>query len=477
MKKFHSFSDIQSEIRNGTSTVSQVVEHYLEQIAKQDGRLNAFRSVYVEESLESARQIDQRIAAGTSGRLAGMVVGVKDIFSVKGQPVECSSKMLAGFQAQYSATIVQRLLKEDAIIIGHQNCDEFGMGSSSEYAASGPVRNPHDDQRVPGGSSGGSAAAVAAGMCTASVGSDTGGSVRQPAAFCGIVGLKPTYSRISRYGMTAYASSFDTVGLLTGSIADAALLLEVLAGPDEKDSTVSRQSSVSYTQYVTKRNYTVAYLKESMEHGGLNEEVKNGMHLAIESLKAMGHRVEEVSFSLLDAILPTYYLLTSAEASANLARYDGVRYGMRVPGKDMKDMYKKTRSEGFGEEVKRRIMMGTFALSASYYDAYFTKAQQVRRLIKEQTEALLQRFDFIISPTTPTTAFRIGTMTKDPVQMYLEDLYTVLANVTGIPAISVPIGSDHHGMPVGVQFMTKAFNELELLDISNQMITFKDQNN
>jgi len=349
------------------------------------------------------------------------------------------------------------------------------MGSSNENSAYGEARNPINEEKVTGGSSGGSAAAVAANMCQVSIGSDTGGSVRQPAAFCGVIGLKPTYSRISRYGLTAYASSFDTVGILSKSIEDAALVLEVMAGPDEYDSTVSQSDVPSYSTFPNKK-YRVAYQEETLDHENLQEVVKASSNQFIDDLKTQGHTAEAVRIPLLDYILPTYYVLTAAEASSNLSRYDGVRYGKRSDHNDLEDMYKLSRSEGFGEEVKRRIMTGTFVLSASYYDAYYNQAQKVRRMIQDVTFKLLDEYDFILSPTTPSTAFNIGELKEDPIQMYLEDLFTVQANVAGIPAISIPYDVDSKGMPIGVQLMSKTFNEVELLDISNQMSSFKDQN-
>ncbi len=476
MKTFQSLSEIKSEIRAGKLTVLSLTQHYLKNINDKNGRLNAFLSVYADEALEHAKVVDEKIQNGLSGKLAGMIVGIKDVFAYENHRLQCASKILEDFQSQFTATCIQRLIDEDAIIIGHQNCDEFAMGSSNENSSFGICRNPVDETRVPGGSSGGSAAAVAADMCLLSIGSDTGGSVRQPAAFCGVIGLKPTYSRISRFGLAAYASSFDTVGILAKSIEDAALVMEVMSGPDEFDSTVSQNSVPKFSNFKSDKKYKIAYLKETLEHDGLDSAIKSQIWRTIHNLKSIGHIVEEVSMSHLEYVLPTYYVLTAAEASSNLSRYDGVRYGQRAEATELAEMYIKTRSEGFGDEVKRRIMTGTFVLSASYYDAYYTKAQKVRRIIREETDKVLEAYDFIISPTTPTTAFKIGELKDDPIQMYFEDLYTVQANVAGIPAISLPVGVDNTGLPIGVQVMAKSFNEEELLDISNQIITFKDQN-
>lgn len=476
MRNFESLSEIREEINVGNLTVSELVRYHLDQINKNNGRLNAFLSVYDEEAISRAEIIDRKIASGKSGELAGLILGIKDVFAFEDHRLQCASHILDGFESKYTATCIQGLIDEDAIIIGHQNCDEFAMGSSNENSAFGLVKNPIDEKRVPGGSSGGSAVAVAANMCQVSIGSDTGGSVRQPASFCGVIGLKPTYSRISRYGLAAYASSFDTVGIISKSVEDAALVLEIMSGPDDFDSTVSQIEAPEYQNFKSEKRYKIGYLSEAISHESLNLEIKESINSLLNGLSSLGHQVQETHFSYLDYILPTYYILTTAEASSNLSRYDGVRYGQRIDTEDLEEMYKDSRSVGFGEEVKRRIMTGTFVLSASYYDAYYSKAQKVRRLIIEETEKLFDRYDFLISPTTPTTAFKIGEMDKNPLQMYLEDLYTVQANVTGIPAISIPIGADKEGLPIGVQLMSKSFNELELLDISNQIITFKDQN-
>ncbi len=476
MKNFLSLSEIQSEISAGKLTVTSLTEHYLNNINEKNGRLNAFLSVYEAEAIEQAHIIDDKIQNKTAGKLAGMIVGIKDVFAYENHRLQCASRILENFESQFTATCIQRLMDEDAVIIGHQNCDEFAMGSSNENSAFGVCRNPVDESRVTGGSSGGSAAAVAADMCQVSIGSDTGGSVRQPAAFCGVIGLKPTYSRVSRYGLAAYASSFDTVGIISKSVEDAAIVLAVMAGADDYDSTVSKQPVPEFKKFETDKKYKIAYIGELLKYEGLNENIKDATLDVITNLKSHGHIIEDVALAQLDYLLPTYYVLTAAEASANLSRYDGVRFGQRNDSGDLEEMYKKTRSEGFGDEVKRRIIAGTFVLSASYYDAYYTKAQKVRRLIQEETNKLLNEFDFIISPTTPNTAFKIGDLTEDPLKMYMEDLYTVQANVAGIPAISVPFGTDNSGLPIGVQIMSKSFNELDLLDISNQIITFKDQN-
>lgn len=375
----------------------------------------------------------------------------------------------------YDATVVERLLKDDAIIIGRCNCDEFAMGSSNENSAFGNVLNPLDESKVSGGSSGGSAVAVAAGLCMASLGTDTGGSIRQPASFCGIVGLKPSYGRVSRYGAIAYASSFDQIGPFTNNVEDAALIMEVIAGKDEYDSTVSSNEVPAYSNMLetgaeSDGQYKVAYIQDCLTHEGLDGEVKSHIDATISKLKGQGHVVETVDFSYLDYLVPAYYILTTAEASSNLSRYDGINYGYRSEkATDVESAYKKSRSEGFGDEVKRRIMLGTFVLSAGYYDAYYSKAQKMRRLIVEETEKILDTYDFIIMPTTPGTAFNIGQKSKDNIAMYLEDIYTVQANLTGLPAISLPLGKHSNGLPFGIQCMGKMFSEAELLSFSKYL--------
>jgi aspartyl-tRNA(Asn)/glutamyl-tRNA(Gln) amidotransferase subunit A len=488
---YRTFSAVQSDLKSGTITCRQLVAHYLARI-EESRRLNVFTDVYAQESLIRADEIDKKLANGEAGRLAGMVIGIKDVLSYAGHGLRAGSRILDNFTAQFTATAVQRLLDEDAIIIGRQNCDEFAMGSSNENSAFGPVRNAANTSRVPGGSSGGSAVAVQAGLCLASIGSDTGGSVRQPAAFCGVVGLKPTYGRISRWGLIAYASSFDCIGPIANTTDDVALLLEIMAGPDEFDSTVSSRPVSAYTQALrTNRNegftkvqpspLRIAYLRDGVESEGVDERIREATQRRINELRSLGHTVELVNFSLLNYLLPTYYVLTTAEASSNLSRFDGVRYGHRhtstadVSAPDLLTLYKKSRTEGFGAEVRRRILLGTFVLSASYYDAYYTKAQQVRRLIREETEQIFEQYDFLLSPTTPTTAFQLsekaaGRSGEDPLQMYLADIFTVLANVVGYPAISIPNGTDAAGLPIGLQLMAPPFSEGSLLALGNSMM-------
>lgn len=470
MKVYNSLNDIKADIQSGSISCKLLVEGYLANIETKK-HLNAFVEVYDTEALAKASEIDQKIANGTAGVLAGMVIGLKDVLCHKNHGLQASSQILDKFQSQFNGTAVQRLIDADAIIIGRQNCDEFAMGSSNENSSFGPVLNDIDNTKVPGGSSGGSAAAVQANLCLASIGSDTGGSVRQPAAFCGVIGLKPTYSRISRYGLVAYASSFDCIGPITRSVEDAALLLEVIAGKDDNDSTVSYKEVPAYSQHLeftTKAK--IGYLKEALGEG-ISAATKAATQLTLQTLRNAGHEVEEIAFPLLEYILPAYYILTTAEASSNLARFDGVKYGYRTKNAtDLESLYKKTRAEGFGVEVKKRIMLGTFILSAGFYDAYYSKTQKIRRLIKDETDKLLEKYDFIVTPTTPDTAFKIGEHSSDPIAMYLADLFTVQANLVGIPAISIPNGKDADGMPIGLQIMTKSFGEQNLLAFSKYIL-------
>lgn len=470
MEKFISFGEIQKSLEKGETNCLSIVQYYLNNIQTK-AHLNAFVEVYEQSALAQANRVDAKLAAGKAGKLAGMVIGIKDVLCYAGHESNASSSILQGYESQYTCTAVQRLIDQDAIIIGRLNCDEFGMGSSNENSSHGKVLNALDESRVPGGSSGGSAVAVQANLCTVSLGTDTGGSVRQPAAFTGVIGSKPTYSRVSRWGLIAYASSFDTIGVFSQTIQDNALVMEVIAGHDEWDNTSSRKPVLPYSQLLHfDKKVKIAYLKEALESPMLQAEIKKNTESVLKNLESDGNQVEAVDFPLLEYILPTYYILTTAEASSNLSRFDGVKYGYRSPNThNLESMYKLSRSEGFGEEVKRRIMLGTFVLSASYYDAYFTKAQKVRRLIKEFTESLLDDFDYIIMPTTPTTAFKFGEHSDDPVSMYLEDLFTVQASVSGVPAISVPNGKDQNGMPIGIQVITNSFKEADLFSFCNYL--------
>ncbi|QEC54115.1 aspartyl/glutamyl-tRNA(Asn/Gln) amidotransferase subunit A [Anseongella ginsenosidimutans] len=468
MKIDSSIREVRSHIFAGRLTLPGLLDQYLSRIRERQ-HLNAFIEVFSEEAASRANVIQEKILAGTAGKLAGLIIGLKDNICFKDHRVAAASRMLDGFVSVYSATVVERLLQEDAIIIGRLNCDEFAMGASNETSFFGPVLNAADTSRVPGGSSGGSAVAVQAGLCQAALGTDTGGSVRQPAAFCGVVGLKPSYGRVSRNGIIAYASSFDQVGPLTHSVEDAALILEVIAGADPADSTSSAREVPAYSSLLEfKGKAKIAYLKEAFESPGLDEGVRSCMESQISRLRELGHTAEACDFPYLDFVVPAYYILTMAEASSNLARYDGVHYGYRSPSaENLESTYKKSRTEGFGEEVKRRIMLGTFVLSAGYYDAYYSKAQKVRRLIRDALFSLLENYDFILLPTAPTPAFGLGEKTDDPIVMYLADIFTVQASLAGLPAISIPAGAHPDGLPVGLQLIGRKFGEQDLLAFAN----------
>ena len=461
---YNNFSEVKKSISSGVSLLD-IVEHYLKKIESHK-ELNAFLEVFTSSVRENALKVQEKINNGTAGRLAGMVIGIKDNICYQGHKVSASSKILEGFESLYTATALKRLINEDAIVIGRLNCDEFAMGSSNETSAFGPVKNPVNLKTVPGGSSGGSAAAVAANLCTVALGSDTGGSVRQPAAFTGTYGIKPTYGRISRFGLIAYASSFDQIGVFANSLEDTALVTEIMAGKDEMDSTSSSKSVESFLPNPKKEPKRIAFIKESFETEGIHPEVKKRMEEIIEKLKSDGNSVEPVSFPYLDYMVPTYYVLSTAEASSNLSRFDGVHYGYRSKeAVGVEETYKKSRTEGFGKEVKRRIMAGTFVLSHGYYDAYYTKGQKVRKVLQNKTKEIFDNYDFILLPTTPSTAFEINAV-KDPIQMYLQDIFTVHANLTGHPAISLPYGKTSENMPFGVQLMSKPFEEKALFDFS-----------
>ena len=473
LKLVYSFLNIEklkADLKSGLITCKELTEEAIKQISE-NHRLNAFLEVFESSALAQALVIDEKIKSGTEGKLAGVIVGLKDNICYKGHKVSASSKILEGFESLYSATVVERLIAEDAIIIGRLNCDEFAMGSSNENSAYGNVLNPLNNSCVPGGSSGGAAAAVAAGLCHVSLGSDTGGSIRQPASFTGTVGLKPTYGRVSRYGLIAYASSFDQIGPITKTVQDAALVLEVISGKDKHDNTCSSEKVESYSSQIHEiKKYKIAYIKECVEAEGIDSEVKQIILNQIETLKSLGHSVEAISFPYLDYLVPTYYVLTTAEASSNLSRFSGIHYGHRTQiTSDLENTYKKSRSEGFGKEVKRRIMLGTFVLSSGYYDAYYSKGQKVRRIIHEKTKDIFKTFDFILTPSTPGTAFEFGKNSADPIKMYLEDIFTVQANIAGIPAISVPCGNHSNGLPVGLQLMCNYFEESKLLNLASKI--------
>ncbi len=471
MPKYSTLSSVQSDVRSGKTSILQVVEYYLSRIEATQ-QLNAYVEVYAEEAVQKAIELDKKYRHHPDqvGKLFGAVISLKDVICYKDHGVTAASKILRGFTSVFSATAVERLLSEDAIIIGRTNCDQFAMGSDNSNSVYGVVKNAADETRVAGGSSGGSAVSVQSDTCLMALGSDTGGSVRQPAAWCGVVGFKPTYGRISRHGLLAYGSSFDQIGVISQSVEDAALLLEIMAGADEYDATASPHAADKYSDFDKKNTtqYRIAYFDKALNANGLDKEVLEKTEKSIEILRGEGHIVDSVSFDLLDYIIPAYYVLTTAEASTNLSRYDGIRYGYRSDNvTSLDDTYKRSRTEGFSEEVKRRIMLGAFVLSSGYYDAYYAKAQQVRRLIAERTFDIFKDYDFILMPAAPTPAWKIGDKSDDPVMMYLADIFTVQANMVGIPAIALPIGNNTEGLPIGLQFMANKWAEQELLKFAH----------
>jgi len=432
----------------------------LERIALVDPKINAFITVCASEANDQAADADRRLAAGDAPALCGIPIAIKDVYLTRGVRTTCASKILENFVPPFDATTVARLRANGAVFVGKANMDEFAMGSSTENSAFGPTRNPHDVERVPGGSSGGSAAAVAADECMASLGTDTGGSIRLPASFCGIVGLKPTYGRVSRYGIIAYASSLDQVGPFTKNVRDTAILLQDLAGVDPRDSTCSAHAVPDYASALTGevKGLRIGVPKEFFVEGTA-PEVERAVRAALEAYTGMGARTVEVSLPHTGYAVAAYYLVATAEASANLQRFDGIRYGLRVEGANTTELYNHTRARGFGAEVKRRIMLGTFALSAGYYDAYYLKAQKVRTLIRRDFEQAFQNCDIIATPVAPATAFRLGEKLDDPLQMYLSDIFTISVNLAGLPGLSLPCGRDSNGMPIGLQLIGPPFGE------------------
>ena len=455
----------QAALAAGEVTTQQLVERYLAAIGEQR-YLNIYVEVYADEALDQAREQDGRRRAGAKlGRLAGVVISIKDVICYAGHGVSAGSAILEDFVSPYTATALQRLLDEDAIVIGRTNCDEFAMGSGNENSHYGPTRNAADPARVPGGSSGGAAVSVQAGTCLLAVGSSTGGSVRQPASFCGLYGFKPTYGRISRHGLIAYGSSFDQIGLLAHDPADIALGLEIMAGADNYDATAPNRPIPLYSKAKSEGPKRIAYFGDLLEGEGADPAIRTATRQAIEGYRAGGHTVESVAFDYFDYVVPTYYVLTTAEASSNLSRYDGMRYGYRSPNADtLEETYRMSRSEGFGTEVQRRILLGTFVLSSGYYDAFYGKAQRARRVIQEQLRRTLADYDFILMPVSPSLPWYVGEQLDDPVANYLADIYTVLANLAGLPAIAIPTGTaEGCHLPVGYQLMADLWCEQELL--------------
>ena len=468
MFSFTSINNYHNNLTANNYSCKDAVTHYLNNIKKNE-RLNAFVEVYEKEALKKAAELDELRLSGTAiKKLHGVIIAIKDVICYKDHKITAASKILQNFHSLYTATALQFLIDEDAIIIGNCNCDEFAMGSTNENSAYGKVLNALDETKVPGGSSGGSAVAVQAEMCMVSLGSDTGGSVRQPADFCGIIGFKPGYGTISRYGLIAYASSFDQIGIFGKTIQDVKLLLQIMSAHDKMDSTMNIEPLKKADR---KKKLKLAYFKQAFNHKGLDPEINLKIKSFIKSVEKAGHQASEIDFDLMEYIIPAYYVLTTAEASSNLSRYDGIRYGYQsnLKPKNLNEFYLNNRSEGFGIEVKRRIMLGTYVLSAGYYDQYFNKAQQIRNLIVEKIKVIFATYDAVIMPVSPSTAFSIGVKDKDPVAMYLADIYTVFANLAGIPAIALPLFSHSNNMPFGIQILCNNEQELLLLSIAETL--------
>jgi len=464
-----SASEVVNLVKEKKVSVSEIIQDLYDRIAKVDPLVKAFLILNQEEALKQAKEIDTKVKKGEElPPLAGLAIAVKDIIATKGIETTCGSRMLKGFYPPYNATVIDKLKEAGAIIIGKTNLDEFAMGSSTENSAFGPTYNPWDLERVPGGSSGGSAAAVAADEAFIALGTDTGGSIRQPASFCGVVGLKPTYGRVSRYGLIAYASSLDQIGPITKNVSDSALLMRIISGPDNRDSTSVDLPVPDYLKSCQEeiKNIKIGVPREYFVEG-MNFEVKDAVYQALKLLEELGAKIEEVSLPHTEYSLPTFYLIATAEASSNLARYDGIQYGYRTENyKDLSSMYQRTRSEGFGPEVKRRIMLGTYALSSGYYDAYYLKAQKVRTLIKEDFTRVFSKYDILVTPTSPTPAFKLKEKMADPLTMYLSDIYTIPVNLAGLPALSLNCGYSKGGLPIGLQLIGKPFEEETILRVA-----------
>lgn len=465
-----SIRELHEQLINKERSAVEITQEALNRIQALEPKLHSFLCVTAEQALEQARKVDAKIAAKEEiSTLAGIPIGIKDNMCTKGIPTTCASRMLENFIPPYESTVTQKLANADAVMVGKTNLDEFAMGGSTENSAFHLTANPWDLSRVPGGSSGGSAAAVAAEECVVALGSDTGGSIRQPASFCGVVGIKPTYGLVSRYGLVAFASSLDQIGPFARSVEDAAILLKAIAGYDPKDSTSLKVEIPDYTAYLKPelpKGMRIGVIKETFGEG-LDPVVEQAVNKALEQLKALGAEIQEISCPRFRSGLPSYYIIAPSEASANLARYDGVKYGYRAPDADnLLSMYTRTRATGFGAEVKRRIMIGTYTLSAGYYDAYYLKAQKVRTLIKEDFEKAFEKVDVLVCPTAPTTAFKAGEKTADPLSMYLVDLMTIPVNLAGLPGLSIPCGFDNNGLPIGLQLIGNVLREDQLFQVA-----------
>ena len=472
--------ELKDKLANKELSISEITKAYTDRIKEKEGQVGAFVTTLCDEALEKAKEIEDKISNGEiSGEYAGIPIGIKDNINTKGVKTTCSSKMLENFVSPYNATVIDKLNEENLINLGKLNMDEFAMGGSTEYSAFHVTRNPWDLSKVPGGSSGGSAAAVAAGMVPWALGSDTGGSVRQPASFCGVVGLKPTYGLVSRYGLVAFASSLDQIGPITKDVEDCAMLLNLIAGHDKKDSTSENIEKDDYIKALKNdvKGLKIGVPKEFFAEG-INSDVKASLEQAIEKYKELGAEVEEFSLDIAEYSLATYYIIACAEASSNLGRFDGIRYGYRTPEySNLKELFVNSRTEGFGEEVKRRIILGTYVLSSGYYDAYYKKAQKVRRLVQNEFDKAFEKYDVILTPTAPMTAFEIGGKSSNPLEMYLADICTVSINIAGLPAISIPCGVDQKGMPIGMQLIGNKFEEGKILNAAytfEQAIAFKE---
>ena len=461
--------ELQEKVKNGEITIDEIVEAYSKRIDEKEKDVQAFVTVLTDDAIEKSKELEKKIENGEiESEFEGIPIGLKDNICTKGVKTTCSSKMLENFISPYNATVVNKLNKENIICLGKLNMDEFAMGCSTEYSYFKKTKNPWNLNKVPGGSSGGSAAAVASNMVPWALGSDTGGSIRQPASFCGVVGLKPTYGLVSRYGLVAFASSLDQIGPITKDVEDCAILLNIISGHDVKDTTSSNREKIDYTKCLRKeiKGVKIGIPKEFYAKG-INDEVKKSLEMAIEKYKEMGAEIEEFSLDIAQYSLATYYIIACAEASSNLGRFDGIRYGYRTSEyKDLEELYKKSRSEGFGAEVKRRIILGTYVLSSGYYDAYYKKAQKVRTLVMNDFNKAFKKYDVILTPTSPTVAFNIGEKSNNPLEMYLSDICTVSVNIAGLPAISIPCGVDKEGMPIGMQLIGNRFCEEKILNVA-----------
>ena len=472
--------ELQEKLKNNELSITEIVKAYTNRINEKEKDVQAFVTTLTEEAIKQAEEIEEKVKNGEiKGKFAGIPIGIKDNICTKGVKTTCSSRMLENFIAPYNATVVEKLNNKNIIDLGKLNMDEFAMGGSTEYSYFKKTKNPWNLNKVPGGSSGGSAAAVAANMVPWALGSDTGGSIRQPSGFCGVVGLKPTYGLVSRYGLVAFASSLDQIGPITKDVYDSAMLLNIIAGHDEKDTTSSDREKIDYTKCLKNdvKGLKIGVPKEFFAEG-INSEVKESLKQAMKTYKELGAEIEEILLNIAQYSLATYYIIACAEASSNLGRFDGIRYGYRAKDcKSLKELYKKSRSEGFGSEVKRRIILGTYVLSSGYYDAYYKKAQQVRTLVMKQFDDAFAKYDVILTPTSPTVAFDIGSKTSNPLEMYLSDMCTVSVNIAGLPGISIPCGVDSQGMPVGMQLIGNKFCEETILNAAytfEQKIKFRE---